>query len=61
MQGGSGRKTTTMSVLSEHKLRGRREVKTEIKVKPKGEKPCMSGQGLWMIKKLKEVLTRTEV
>lgn len=38
VQGGSGRETTTMSVLPEHKLRGRREVKTEIKVKPKGEK-----------------------
>lgn len=61
MQGGTGRKTTTMSALLEHKLRGRREVNTEIKVKSKGENPCMSGQGLRMIKRLKEVLTRTEV
>lgn len=50
-----------MSALPEHKLRGRREVNIEIKVKPKGEKPCMSGQGLWIIKRLKEVLTRREV
>lgn len=61
MQGGSGRKTTTMSALPEHKLRGRREVNTEIKVKPKGEKPYMSGQGLWIIKRLKAVLTMTEI
>lgn len=30
-------------------------MKTEIKVKPEGDKPCMSSQGLWMIKQLKEV------
>lgn len=56
-----GREITTMSAQPERKLRGRREMKTEIKVKPKDEKPCMSSQGLWMIKRLTEVLTRTEV
>ena len=50
----------TMSVLPKHQLRGRREMKTEIKAKPKGNKPYMSDQGLWAGKRLKEVSTRTE-
>lgn len=34
------------SVLSEHKLRSRRKMKTEVKVEPEGDKLCMSSQGL---------------
>lgn len=51
MQGGG--EITVSLVLSEHKLRVKGKIKTEIKVKPDPVR-------LWMIRRLEGVLIRTE-